>query len=595
MKTLIVALNSKYIHSSLAPWYLKACCGLECGEVKVMEFTINESLDSIMASIYRQKADYVAFSCYIWNIGHVLKLAGSLKKVQPELGIILGGPEVSYDSTEILSRNESIDYVISGEGEFSFKKLLTYLYDNGTDTFSPVDIGGLSYRSRDGIRVYRQDSPAADLNSVSSPYTDEMLAAAHNRIVYFESSRGCPFSCTFCLSSTVEGVRFFPMERVKLELSRLFKARVRQVKFVDRTFNCHRERAKEIFRYIIELYVKNLKCEEEMINFHFEAAADLFDEEMLQILVNAPVGLIQLEMGVQSVNLRTLRAVNRRTSLDDVFSNFRRLKEKQNIHLHLDLIAGLPFEDMKSFKTSFNLVYGLKPHQLQLGFLKFLKGSEIRENSEAYGYRFRDYPPYEILSGEFLGFDELAVLKGIEELVEKYYNSGRFMRTLEYIISGYFKSAFDFFHDFYCYNLDKGYMDPGMAAKELYAVLLEYVAAFASPDGLHAAAEFMKLDFLASDKSGCLPPAFKRLTYEGFHDKCFAFLKNTGNLEHYLPDFIGIPAKQIFKRVHFELLCLDDKIIFNPNEPAVFLFNYDKRSSVTKLYQFCKVNSFSLR
>jgi radical SAM superfamily enzyme YgiQ (UPF0313 family) len=590
MKTLIIALNSKYIHTSLAPWYLKAGCGSDCGEIKVMEFTINDSLDSVLASIYNEKADFAAFSCYIWNIIHILKLAQSLKKIQQGLGIILGGPQVSYDSADILSQNEFIDYIISGEGELSFKKLLTYLSSKNPDLTGLGSIAGLNYRIRGNIASANPISQIQDLDSIPSPYTDEMLAAIGNRIVYFESSRGCPFSCTYCLSSTIYGVRYFSIDRVKLELSKLYKAGVRQVKFVDRTFNCHSGRAKEIFRFIIELYEQNKTHQHDMINFHFEAAADLFDEEMMLVLEKSPAGLMQFEIGVQTVNIHTLQAINRRTSLDKLFFNVRRLMDRGNIHIHMDLIAGLPFEDLESFKSSFNRVYGLEPHQLQLGFLKLLKGTEIRKEAQIHGYIFREYPPYEVLANKYISFSELTVLKGIEGLVDKYYNSGRFARTLIFIIESCFECAYDFYQGFYSYNMKKENINAPLALRELYSALYEYVSTITSAGNLFTASELMKLDFLASDRSGSLPGVLKRLTEDGFGDKCFDFLRDNSNVEFYLPGFIGISAKQIYKNVHFELINLDDKMKLNPEKPSVFLFNYGKRDRVTGLYHYHIVN-----
>lgn len=584
MKSIIIALNSKYIHSSLAVWYLKAICGNECGEVKVMEFTINESMDSILADIYREKADIAAFSCYIWNIDHVLKLVRNLKRVLPHIKIVLGGPEVSFDTIQLMKENPSVDFVIAGEGERCFEFLLKYLNKSVGGTLN--DINGLFYKKEGDVVSNKPCSFIEDLDLLPSPYTEEMLSSLENRIVYFESSRGCPFSCSYCLSSTFEGVRYFSLDRVKHDLIRLIEAGVKQVKFVDRTFNCNRARAKEIFRFILQSPGET--------NFHFEAAADLFDDEMLDILSEAPAGRIQFEIGIQSTNPETLEAIDRKTNLDRVFYNIKRLWDMGNIHLHLDLIAGLPHEGYAVFKNSFNQVYNLRPHQLQLGFLKMLKGSKIRTEAELHGYSFREYPPYEVLYNSYITFDELLDLKGIEELVERYYNSGRFSGSLNFAAGRLFESPFDFYHEFYLYCTGKGYLKWSLANRELYTVLLEFFKGFVSTGDTGIFNELLKLDFLSSDNSGNLPAGIEREVVYSFKDRCFEFLKDEGNVTRYLPEFEGIPAKQIFKNVHFEVFNYDvtqkDEDYNYRKARTVVLFNYSKRNRVTGLYKSMKVD-----
>lgn len=590
MKTLIISLNSKYIHAALAPWYLKVCCGPECGEVKVLEHTVNDDPGGVLTSIYREKPDVAAFSCYIWNIGYVTGLVSNLKKVLPGLVIILGGPEVSYDSRETMDINTDIDYIITGEGEAAFPKLVAYL--NGNKQASALEaIEGLCFRNSCGTSL---NTPALirDLDSIPSPYTRDMLEALGSRIVYFESSRGCPFSCTYCLSSTFAGVRYFSMERVRRELTMLFDKGVRQVRFVDRTFNCNKARAMDIFRHIIGLYRSAAEVGgKPEINFHFEAAADLFDGEMLELLAQAPDGLMQMEIGVQTVNESVLEAIDRKTDTGRLCDNVRKLRAAGNINLHLDLIAGLPFEDFASFRTSFNTVYGLAPHQLQLGFLKLLKGTRIRRQADLYGYGFTDYPPYEILFGEYMNFNEMIELKGMEELLDRYYNSGRFADTIRYLLQ-FFNSAFDFYLGFYRSNLLKGRTRLPAALKELYAVLNEYAEDISGCD-IAAVREFMRLDFLSSESSGCLPHELSRLVEEAFRDDCFDFLKREENIKCYLPGFLGLPAKAIYKKVHFELFNLDfssGTISFEPERQTVLLFNYTKKDRVSGRYSYSEIN-----
>ena len=592
MKTLIIALNSKYIHSALAPRYLKASCGNECGDIDILELTINDSLDSILASIYREKADSVAFSCYIWNIAYVLKLAEDLKKVSPATKIILGGPEVSFDAVKVMEGSLFIDYIISGEGENVFKLLLKHLFDGSVKI---GDICGLTYRNEGAVLSGEPCPLIENLDSIPSPYSDEMLASLGGRIVYFESSRGCPFSCSYCISSTFEGVRYFSMDRVKRDLLKLIEAGVKQVKFVDRTFNANRERAKEIIKFVIENAAE--------INFHFEAAGDLFDDEMLQILSTAPEGLIQFEIGIQTTNEKTLEMINRRTSIDKVFNNVRRLNAPENINIHLDLIAGLPGEDYDSFKESFNDVYLLKPHQLQLGFLKMLKGSKIRREIGLHGYEFRDYAPYEVLCNKYMSFDEMLELKGIEEIVERYYNSGRFANSLEFIINNFYGSAFEFYYEFLQFNKRMRYLERPLSSRELYAVLMKFLKEWAPESKLGLLKDLLKLDFLSCDSSNNLPEGIDRSLQPGFKERCFDFLKSETNICTYLKGFAGVPAKEIFKRVHFEIFNYDvaqqvvsQNIVIQKNNcidfkeaETVVLFNYSLRNKVTGLFNYEKL------
>lgn len=581
MKTVIAAVNSKYIHTSLAAWYLKVNCGNSAGDVFVKEYTINDTVDSILISLCSEKADVIAFSCYIWNMEMVLKLAGSIKKVLPGVKIVLGGPEVSYDAQKLMEKHPFIDFVISGEGENAFRLLLEHLNNYRTNL---DEIEGLTYRENNSIRGKKGYAIIKSLDSLESPYTDEMLDLIGNRIMYFESSRGCPFSCSYCISSTFEGVRYFPMERIKKELMRVMEKGITKVKFVDRTFNCHKQRAKEIFSFIIEKSVNT--------SFHFEVAADLFDDEMLDILSKAPKGLIQFEIGVQTTNPETLKAIHRVTKLEDVFDKVRRLRNTGNFHIHLDLIAGLPEEDYNSFKNSFNQVYSLHPHQLQLGFLKMLKGSGIRREHERYGYIFRDYPPYEVLSNKYLSFGELSTLKHIEELVERYYNSGRFYFTLKYLTGKVFELPFEFFYGFMEYNLKMKHLERPLPARELYTVLQDYLTGILEGDNVGYVKDLLKLDYLSSDRSGNLPQGMERIMEEGFRDKCFSFLKNEENIRLYLPGYEGMPAKQIFKQVHFEIFDYD---VTGPVRDSaakgrnVVLFNYSAADKVTGLYEFKRV------
>jgi len=385
MKALLTTLNSKYIHSALSIRYLKEFCK-DIADISLMEFTINQNIDYIAGEIYKRKPDIIGFSTYIWNLEHTLRVCEILKLVNPNIKIILGGPEVSFDSEDIMKENWFIDFIISGEGEIPFRELLLSIFDGDRD-FSSVK--GLTYREGEEIIKNPPGSLLKNLDMIPSPYV-EIDKSLEKKIVYYESSRGCPFNCQFCLSSTIKGVRYFSLERVKEDLQRLMDMKVKQVKFVDRTFNANKKYAMEIMEFIMD------KDPEDM-NFHFEVTAHLIDEDMLQLIKKAKPGLFQFEIGVQSTNERTIEAIGRTTNFGKLKEICKEIKSYKNIHQHLDLIAGLPYEGYESFKKSFNDVYEIKPEKIQLGFLKLLKGSGLRKEKEKYGFKFLDIPPYEVL------------------------------------------------------------------------------------------------------------------------------------------------------------------------------------------------------
>ena len=583
MKSLFIAVNSKFIHSALAPWYLKAACGPDCGETSVLEYTINDSPDTVLAGIYSEQPDLAAFSCYIWNIEFVLKLAANLKKLMPDTIIVFGGPEVSYDVGTLLDKQPYVDYILTGEGEASIAGLLRNLASNGA--CEPQNIPGLVYRDAEGNIKSNTSDVIENLDSINSPYTDEMLSAIKGKIAYFESSRGCPFSCSYCLSSITRGVRYFSLERVFRDLTRLARSGVRQVKFVDRTFNCNRERAAEIINYIIGNFTD--EAGRAMLNFHFEAAADLFDDSLFEILSSAPQGLIQFEIGVQTVNPEALEAINRKTDLGVLFGNFEKLKALKTVHLHLDLIAGLPYEDYESFARSFDRVYAAGPHQLQLGFLKLLKGSALREESSRYGFVYRDYPPYEVLSNNFISYDQLTVLKCIESLVDRYYNSGRFANTLAYIINNCFDGAFSFYYMLYEFFKQKNLIYVSIAQRELYSILYDFCRSKCEGLEPEIISGLLKLDFLSGDNTGNLPQVLRTEPESSFREKCFDFLKSEDKLNAYLPLFAGVPAKTIIKHVHFEAFTYD--LLEFKEQNITVLFDYSCKDPVTGLYSYFKI------
>ena len=422
MKTILTTLNSKYIHTALSIRYLKSY-SQDITDIDLMEFTINQNVDFIAGEIYKRNPDIIGFSTYIWNRDKTLKVCETIKLVYPDVKIILGGPEVYFDGQDLMVEHWYIDFIVYGEGEITFKELLESIL-MGKKDYSYIN--GLIYRKGDSIIQNPPRKLIKNLDSIPSPYSfigDEFK----NKIVYLVSSRGCPFNCQFCLSSTIKGVRYFSLDRVKEDLEKLIDAKVKQVKFVDRTFNANKEYAMEIMNFIMEKDPHNM-------NFHFEVTAHLLDDDMLKFLKRAKEGLFQFEIGVQSTNVKTLEAIGRKTNLPKLKKVTEEIKSYNNIHQHLDLIAGLPYEDYDSFKDSFNYVYEIKPEKIQLGFLKLLKGSGLRNKRGKYGFKFLDSPPYEVLETNYISYEEMLKLKGIEDLVEKYYNEGYFEHSIEYII-----------------------------------------------------------------------------------------------------------------------------------------------------------------
>lgn len=429
MNLCLVSLNSKYVHSSIAVWYLAAAAGKACSEsisVEVSEYTINQPEEETVQKIAAKKPDVLAFSCYIWNISLILKILPKLKESLPRAIIVLGGPEVSYNPEEVLGKAPGIDTIICGEGEAPFPQLLNCL-ESGDDL---AGIPGLCFRLPD--HKVQCNPPAPPLTEPPSPYSDAYLQSLGGRISYLETSRGCPFSCAFCLSGiSGQNVRFFDTQRAKNELLLLANSGTQTVKLVDRTFNCNPARSYELFQFIIENAGSSIPPG---ICFHFEVAADLFDQKTLDLLAAAPPGLIQLEAGLQTFNPQTLEAVSRKTDTKRLEANIRALLAGQNIHIHIDLIAGLPHEGLDSFADSFDHAYSLSPHMLQLGFLKMLHGSALRGQAPELGYSYSTKPPYEVLSSPWLSQEDLQIITFAEYALEKLYNSGRFLLTLAYVL-----------------------------------------------------------------------------------------------------------------------------------------------------------------
>lgn len=415
MRILLTAINAKYIHSNLAVYSLKGSAGIYEPMVELAEYTINHQMEEIFAGIYQKKPDILLFSCYIWNRREVLEVSEALKKVLPELKIWAGGPEVSHDAVQFLEENPQFDGVMIGEGEQTFYRLLEY-YVDGKGVLE--DIPGIAWH---GCSVTSPQPLMKTLDEL--PFVYEDLSGFENRIIYYETSRGCPFSCSYCLSSVDKSVRYRSLSLVKKELQYFLDRKVKQVKFVDRTFNCSHERTLELWQFLRD-------HDNGVTNFHCEISADLLNEAELQLLGELRPGLLQLEIGVQTVNAAALSAIHRTARFEKIASNVKRVSNGHNVHQHLDLIAGLPYEDFESFRHSFDTVYRLYPQELQLGFLKVLKGSEMHRRAEEYGIVYRSTPPYEVLQTKWISCSELLRLKEIEEMLEVYYNSLQYRNTI---------------------------------------------------------------------------------------------------------------------------------------------------------------------
>lgn len=500
MNVILTTLNAKYIHSSLALRYLRSYCRDEFPDTQLVEYTINDVTMNIVGDLFKRRPDVVAFSCYIWNIRETIDVIKNLKKVMPEVTIILGGPEVSYDTQEWMEQLPEVDAIVIGEGEQTFLELLRELkrgIQQQHPEFRLEEVAGIAYRKWDeqGEMRIRFTAPRAkmmDLNTIPSPYEDH-LDELNNRIVYFEASRGCPFRCQFCLSSIEEGVRYFDIDRVKRDLKRLIDHGIKTIKFVDRTFNIHKKYAMEIFQFLMENHRGTV--------FQFEITADIMKPDVVDYLVeNAPPGIFRFEVGVQSTNDETNRLVMRRQNFEKLSRTVTKIKEAGKFTQHLDLIAGLPEEDYLSFRKTFNDVFALKPEELQLGFLKMLRGTGVRARASDHGYIYMDEAPYEILQNNVLSFAEILRLKRIEDILEKYWNDHRMDRTLLFLLKYEFESPFDFFQEYGDYWDEQGWGRIGHQLQDLFVRLHKFLQerGMKHPDLIHY---LMQYDYLANQRT----------------------------------------------------------------------------------------------
>lgn len=538
MKIILAACNAKYIHSNLAVYDLQAYARQYQQHILLKEYTINQQKDEIMKDLYEEKPDVICFSCYIWNISFVKELAEDLKKVLPFVPFWAGGPEVSFDAEAFLAANPAFDGVMVGEGEETFLELAGYYVDHRK---SLEQIRGIAFRKENQV-LHNGWREIMDLSKVPFPYKD--LQDFDHRIIYYESSRGCPFSCSYCLSSVDKKLRFRSLDLVRKELQFFLDHKVPQVKFVDRTFNCKHDHAMAIWKYIVE-------HDNGVTNFHFEIAADLLREEELELMATMRPGLIQLEIGVQSTNLQTLEAIHRKTDFSRICQIVERIHSFGNIHQHLDLIAGLPYEEYDSFHHSFNDVYALRPQQFQLGFLKVLKGSLMKQMEKEYGIVHKEKEPYEVLSTNWITYEDVLNLKKVENMVEVYYNSGQFENSLKYVET-LFPDSFTMYEALGRFYEQKGYDCISHNRLRRYEILLEFIESLKQGD-VQKGADALVLDLYLREKLKSRPSFAKDQKAE--EKKIWAYRKQ----------------ENIPKTAHIQVFW----------DGRVLLFDYEKKDPLT--------------
>lgn len=561
MKFLLAAIHAKYIHTGIAVYSLRSYAGEKLREhIEVAEYTINQQQEDILADLYRRKPDAVGFSCYIWNISMVKKLIKEFHKLRPEVPIWLGGPEVSYEYEGIFKELPEVTGIMIGEGEETFRELLQAYVEAEKESagrkgkfrmLQPEIPGIVTKRGSFGIR---EPLPMDEIPFYYEKLNETEAEQAGHKIIYYESSRGCPFRCSYCLSSIEKRVRLRSVTLVKRELQYFLDKKVRQVKFIDRTFNCNKEHALSIWRFLLE-------NDNGATNFHFEIAADLLTKEELELFSRMRAGLIQLEIGVQTTNRETLQAIHRSADLNGLKMAVMSIRKFRNIHQHLDLIAGLPYEDIQSFRKSFNDVYGMGPNQLQLGFLKLLKGSEMYDRAEEYGIVCQSEPPYEVLYTKWLTYEDVQELKKVEKMLELFYNSGQFTHTLP-ILQKYFKDAYAMFLSLADFYEEKGFFINTPARSYRYEALLEFAKNVSKRRGYSERAcreseslfrELLTFDFYRREKAKSRPAFAKDI--RGYYQNISEFYKKEEKKPELLLKYAakGCDSRQMMRMTHMDV------------------------------------------
>ncbi len=539
-KIVLTALNAKYFHTNLAVRCLKAAAGGE--GIEIVERTINDDMDSVLEQIISHKPSAVGFSCYIWNIEHVLKLAESIKKVLPECFLFFGGPEVSFGCEEFLCVNTFADMIIFGEGELTFAEWIN-AYKAGK---SALDIAGTAVRDGAEIRINPARDEKYDLDALPFLYND--LCEYENKIIYFETSRGCPMRCAYCMSGLTGGMSYMGIEKIEYAFEYFLKNNVRQVKLVDRTFNYPLDRAKEILAKLIDIKRRYPKAE---TNFHFEITASMIDDEFLDIISDAPEGLIQFEAGVQSTNPDTLKAISRGTDTQKVLVNIKKIVALKKIAVHADLIAGLPYEDYASFARSFDDVYALDADKIHLGFLKLLKGSTLRAEAVKYGIEYSNHAPYKVLKTADISYEELRSLEKIEQLVDLYYNSGNFKNSIAYV-TGLRDTPFEFYDGFMRYAQGISFFKNRHAIAALFDILYDFSSKIEGAD-IRMLKDTLLNDWALMEKPRRYPKRIEPRRTKEYKDCVRRFYNDSSNIQKYLPDYEGHTPSAISRMCHIEL------------------------------------------
>jgi anaerobic magnesium-protoporphyrin IX monomethyl ester cyclase len=578
MNVICSTLNAKYIHTNLAIRYLKAFAAPEFN-IQLKEYTIKDPSMNIVSDLYQQKPKIIGFSCYIWNIEETIKVVNMLKKIDPSIQIVLGGPEVTYDTVEWMEKLPSVDFIIIGEGEHSFKQLLTEM--NGEGEYKNVH--GIAYRENGKVRVTPQMNKL-DLKELPSPYRfPEDAAHLGKRVTYIETSRGCPFNCQFCLSSIEVGVRYFDREKIKDDIRYLMANGAKTIKFVDRTFNISRSYAMEMFRFLIDEHLPGTV-------FQFEITADIMRPEVIEFLNNeAPKGLFRFEIGVQSTNDYTNELVMRKQNFDKLTRTVTMVKDGGKIDQHLDLIAGLPEEDYSSFRKTFNDVFELRPEELQLGFLKMLRGTGLRLRAADHEYIYMDQSPYEILGNNVLPFNDILRIKQVEDVLEKYWNAHRMNYTVEYLVTKVFPSPFDFFQEFGSFWDEQGWSRIGHQLEDLFRRLFSFLE-WKSVSDLDIIAGLMKYDYLINHKYKPRKPWWEQSSNKQARTEIYKLIvENPSHLGQTYLD-LALDEKDLYKHTMIEDLSFDLSVYLTSGEivkmPTFLLAYFDPANKGTIIFPF---------
>jgi len=567
MKVTLVGINSAYSHTNLAVYYLINNSIPKGVDAEIKQYNINMLEENVINDLFFSNSDVYIFSSYIWNIEYILKVASSLKKITNKT-IVLGGSEVSFNAKKYFNEYDFIDYILAGEGEEITYKLLDALNKNIEINIENV----FDKNSKD----YNYVKKHINFNDVIFPYTNIDMKKLENKILYYESQRGCPYNCSYCLSELDKSLRFRDLDKVKKEIMFFIKSNVPLVKFIDRTFNADNKRAKEIIKFILK-NSKNTK-------FHFEVCANLLDDEIIELFKSAPNDMFQLEIGLQSTNECTIKEINRTTDTKKIEINTKKLLENDNVHIHLDLISGLPYEDINSFKESFNYAYRIKPHMLQLGFLKVLHGTMMEKMKDKYMLEYNTFTPYEILSNKWISYKELSKLKNIEFLIDKYYNSNNFYNTLEYFVDKTASSPYEFYEKLSEYFINKGLYNRNLSKDDLYEVLFSYLKSYDE----ELAFNLISFDYLSYIKI--------RKPKKGFIDKIevlnkekiFEIIKQEEFKNKYLKEYNKLTTKEIYKKINIFKFTINP--ITKEKEETLILFKDIKEEKVRLGHKFFYIN-----